>query len=85
MKFTKLLDETGAPIQRPLAVSAIISLDAKEALAQAWAYDGRTLLAEMHCARVVWIGATGIRLEGMEPVEDVTGQRYRAMVWQQIF
>lgn len=84
MKFAKLLDEAGAHVQEPLAVPATLSFDAKEGLAQAWADDGRTLLAEMHCARVVWIGATGIRLEGMEPVEDATG-RYRAMAWQQIF
>lgn len=85
MKFAKLLDETGVPVQNPLAMPATLSFDAKEALAQAWAADGRTLLAEMHCARVVWISATGIRLEGMEPVKDAKGQRYRAMSWQQIF
>lgn len=79
MKFAKLLDDAGAPLRDPVAVQGSVSFDAREGVAQAWAADGRTLIAEMVKARVVWMGATGVRLEGMEPVD---GRRYRAMEWQ---
>ena len=36
-------------------------------------------------ARVVWMGAAGTRLEGMEPFEGPDGTQYRAMEWQQIY
>ena len=46
---------------------------------------GRTLIAELVKARVVWMGAAGTRLEGMEPFEGTEGTQYRAMEWQQIY
>ncbi len=85
MKFAKLLDDAGRPIREPLAVPGSVSFDAREAVAQAWSEDGRTLIAEIVKARVVWIGAAGVRLEGMEPYEGKDGTQYRAMEWQQIF
>jgi hypothetical protein len=33
---------------------------------------------------VVWIGAAGLRLEGLEPF-DVNGTRFRTQAWQLIF
>ena len=57
MKFAKLLDDAGRPIRDPVAVSGSVSFDAREGVAQAWAADGRTLIAELVKARVVWMGA----------------------------
>lgn len=37
---------------------------------------------EMVKARVVWMGAAGVRLEGMEPFEGSNGIQYRAVEWQ---
>lgn len=46
MKFAKLLDDAGRPVREPLAVPGSVSFDAREGVAQAWAADGRTLIAE---------------------------------------
>lgn len=43
------------------------------------------MLAQMVKARVVRMGASGTRLEGMEPFDGPNGTRYRAMEWQQIY
>lgn len=85
MKVAKLLDDAGRPIRDPVAVPGSVSFDVREGVAQAWAADGRTLIAELVKARVVWIGAAGTRLEGMEPFECSEGTQYRAMEWQQIY
>ncbi len=85
MKVAKLLDDSGRPIREPVAVPGSVSFDAREGVAQAWAADGRTLIAELVKARVVWMGAAGTRLEGMEPFEGPEGTQYRAMEWQQIY
>lgn len=85
MKFAKLLDADGKPLRNPQAVAASLSFDAREGVAHAWAPDGRTQLAQMVKARVVWMGASGARLEGMEPFEGPDGTQYRAMEWQQIY
>ena len=85
MKFAKLLDSSGLPIREPEAVPGSVTFDAREGVAQAWSEDGRTLLAEMVKARVVWMGGAGTRLEGMEPFEGAGGTQYRAMEWQQIY
>jgi hypothetical protein len=73
MKFAKLLDDAGRPIREPLAVPGSVSFDAREGVAQVWAADGRTLIAELVKAHVVWMGAAGTRLEGMEPFEGPDG------------
>lgn len=80
--FAKLMDETGAQIEEPTSVIGSVSFDGKTGDAYAWADDGKTMLAEMKCARVVWIEAVGIRLEGHEPVGS---DRFRLMQWQVIF
>jgi len=85
MKVAKLLDDFGRPIRDPEAVPGSVSFDAREGVAQAWTEDGQRLVAEMVKARVVWMGATGVRLEGMEPFEGPDGTLYRAMEWQQIY
>lgn len=85
VKFAKLLDDAGGPIREPMVVPGSVSFDAREGVAQAWAEDGRTLIAEMVKARVVWMGAAGTRLEGVEPFEGPDGTQYRAMEWQQIY
>lgn len=85
MKFAKLMDDMGRSIRDPQAVPGSVTFDAREGAAHAWAEDGRTLIAEMVKARVVWIGAAGARLEGMEPFEGPNGTQYRAMEWQQIY
>lgn len=84
MQFAKLLTPEGAQIPRPVAVTGSVSWDAGSGLANAWAEDGVTPLGELRNARVLWIGAAGIRLEGHEPV-DLTGNRFRLMQWQIIF
>lgn len=84
MKFSKLLSDDGTPIQDPESVDGSVSFDAKDGTAQAWTSDGKTLLATMVKARVAWIGARGMRLEGMEPFGGHL-TRYRAMEWQVIF
>jgi hypothetical protein len=85
MKIAKLLDEAGRPVREPVAVPGSVSFDAREGVAQAWAADGRTLIAEMVKARVVWMGPAGARIEGMEPFDGPDGTQYRAMEWQQIY
>lgn len=85
MEVAKLFDGAGRPIQEPVAVPGTVSLDAREGVAQAWAADGRTLVAEMVKARVVWMGAAGTRLEGMEPFQGSDCTLYRAMEWQLVY
>ena len=85
MRFAKLLDKNGRQIARPKEIPGTISFDARTGEAQAWAEDGRTLLATMTKARVVWMGLAGIRLEGMEPIEGINGTRFLAMEWQHIY
>lgn len=84
MQFAKLIDEKGRQIASPVAVEGSVSWDIKSGEARAWGADGKTLLAEMNNARVIWIGAAGIRLEGMEPL-DMASTRFRLMQWQVIF
>jgi hypothetical protein len=84
MKFAKLMDDKGRQIKEPTAVEGSVSWTAAEGVAHAWAADGKTLLAEMTGARVVWMGAAGVRLEGLEPI-DLGGTRFRAQAWQLIF
>ena len=84
MKFAKLIDEKGGQIDHPKAVDGSVSWTLTDGQAHAWAADGKTLLAEMSGARVVWIGATGVRIEGLEPI-NLGGSRFRAQAWQLIF
>ena len=84
MQFCKLIDEKGAQIPDPTPQVGSVSFDVKDGRAYAWAEDGKTMLAELHAARVLWIGAAGVRLEGHEPIES-HGLRFRLMQWQLIF
>ena len=84
MKFAKLIDDAGSQISTPIPQDGSVSWDLKSGLAHAWAADGKTPLAEMVGARVVWIGAAGIRLEGQEPI-DTAGTRFRLQAWQVLF
>lgn len=68
MRFAKLITDDGRQIEQPKTTDGSVSLNANDGRAQAWAADGRTLLAELAGARVVWIGAAGLRLEGLEPI-----------------
>jgi hypothetical protein len=83
MKFTKLMDNKGRRLKKTQAVDGSINWE-PDGKAYAWAADGKTCLAELHGSRVVWIGAAGIRLEGMEPI-DLMGTRYRAQSWHLSF
>ncbi|TXI24205.1 MAG: hypothetical protein E6Q67_03020 [Roseateles sp.] len=80
MKFAKLMTDDGQQIAKPEAVEGSVSFQAKEGKAMAFGGDGRTVLAELVGARVAWIEAGGIRIEGLEPL-DLEGTRYRAQVW----
>lgn len=84
MQFAKLIDAKGRQIAQPEAVPGSVSYDSKSGQAHAWAEDGKTLLAEMVSARVIRIGAAGIRLEGHEPVGPES-LSFRLMQWQLIF
>ena len=63
MRIAKLLDEFERPVPEPVAVQGSVSFDAREGVAQAWAAGGRTLIAEMDKARVVWMGSAGTVLK----------------------
>lgn len=84
MKFAKLMTNSGTQIAAPLPHEGSVSFDLKDGKAHAWAADGKTLLAELVGARVVWIGAAGLRIEGLEPI-DLKGVKFRAQAWQLIF
>lgn len=84
MKFAKLMSDEGVYIAEPVAQEGSISFDQKDGKAFAWGADGRTLLAEMVGARIVWIAAAGVRLEGLEPA-DLGAKTFRAQAWQLIF
>ena len=84
MKFAKLMTKTGAQIAAPKAEHGSVSFDQKDGKAQAWGPDGTSLLAELVGARVVWIGAAGLRIEGQEPI-DMNATKFRAQAWQLIF
>ncbi|KAF1003871.1 MAG: hypothetical protein GAK28_04334 [Luteibacter sp.] len=84
MKFCKLMSDLGEQITQPEPVAGSVSFDARDGKAHAWGNDGKTLLAELVGARVVWIGAAGMRLEGLEPI-DLDSKRFRAQSWQVIF
>lgn len=83
MKFAKLIDEQGNQLANPAPTPGSVSWDSRNGVAHAWAEDGKTMIAEMHGARVVWIGATGIRIEGHEL--NPKNMRLRLMQWQVIF
>lgn len=70
----------GRSIDKPESIEGSVSFSARDGKAQAWGADGRTMLAEMVGVRVVWIEASGTRLEGLEPI-DLGGSRYRAQAW----
>ena len=78
------MDSKGRQIAEPKAVDGSVSWTLTDGKAHAWAGDGKTLLAEMTGARVVWIGAAGVRIEGLEAI-DLCGTRFRAQSWQLIF
>lgn len=84
-KFAKLFGPKGEVLASPQPVAGSVSFDARTGEAHAWAEDGRTCLGQMVKARVSWIGAAGLRLEGMEPHEGSSGVTFRAMEWQLIF
>lgn len=84
VKFAKLFDDKGMPIRDPEGVPGSVSFDARTGEAQAWSEDGVTLLASMVKARVAWIGAAGMRMEGMEPFERAV-THFRAMEWHVAF
>lgn len=84
MKFAKLMTKSGAQIAAPEALEGSVSFDQKDGKAHAWAADGKTVLAELVGARVVWIGAAGLRIEGLEPI-DLNSTKFRAQAWQLIF
>ncbi|MEJ6003755.1 hypothetical protein [Paucibacter soli] len=80
MKFAKLMTDDGQQIAMPVAVEGSVSFQSKDGKAMAFGEDGRTVLAELTGARVAWIEAGGIRLEGLEPI-DLGGLRFRAQAW----
>lgn len=69
MRFAKLTTGNGRQIEQPKTTDVSVSFNANDGRAQAWAADGSTLLAELAGARVVGIGAAGLRLEGLEPID----------------
>lgn len=80
MKFAKLMTDDGQQIPKPESVEGSVSFQAKDGKAMAFGVDGRTVLAELVGARVAWIEAGGIRIEGLEPI-DLEGTRFRAQAW----
>jgi hypothetical protein len=84
MKFARLMTKAGAEIASPTPEDGSVSFDQKDGRAHAWAADGTTLIAELVGARVVWIGAAGLRIEGLEPI-DMEATKFRAQAWPLIF
>lgn len=84
MQFAKIIDDKGRQIAKPKACEGSVSWDATSGQAHAWAVDGKTCIAEMRNARVIWVGSAGMRLEGHEPI-DMEATRFRLMQWQLIF
>lgn len=84
MQIAKLMDAEGRQIARPEAMPGSVSWDLASGKAHAWAEDGKTLLAEMVGARMVWMAVAGIRIEGLEPI-DLSGTKFRAMAWQVLY
>lgn len=79
MQFSKLMNKQGAHIPHPEQIPCDgLTYNNATGTALAWDADGG-LLAEMTRARVAWIEAGGMRLEG---VEQVGPTEYRAMAWQ---
>jgi len=80
MRFAKLIDTKGRQISDPVAIEGSLSFDAKTGEAHAWDETGKIMLAELTGARVVWVGAKGIRIDGLEPI-DLNKQTFRAQSW----
>lgn len=75
----KLFDDDGRMISDPVPVTATVSWRTIDGIAQAFGDDGR-MLAELRGARVEWIEAGGIRIAGMEPVNQAAMQ-FRIQAW----
>lgn len=80
MKVAKLYDNQGRAIATPTAIEGSISWQAKTGDAYAFAADGKTIIAELKNASVVWIESAGIRFRGAEPI-DVSGTKFRLQEW----
>lgn len=80
MRIAKLMTDTGEQIADPVPVLGSVSFQARDGKAMAFGADGRVVLAEMVGARVVWIEAGGIRIEGLEPADE-SRSRFRAQAW----
>ncbi len=79
MQFGKLMNKQGVPIPYPELIACDgVTYNNATGTAMVWDADGG-LLAEMTCARVAWIEAGGMRMEG---VEQVGPNEFRAMAWQ---
>ncbi len=64
----------------PVPVIAMVSWRTADGIAQAFGADGK-MVAELRGARVEWIEAGGIRIVGMEPVNQEASQ-FRIQSWQ---
>jgi hypothetical protein len=80
MKIAKLITSNGLQIEKPEAIDGSISWELREAKAYAWCLDGKKCIAELISARIVFVNAHGIRIEGFEPI-DLDGLRVRAQSW----
>lgn len=65
MQVAKLIDDKGRQIAKPKACEGSVSWDVKSGQAYAWDVDGKTCIAEMRNARVIWVGAAGLRRSRM--------------------
>ena len=81
MRYAKLMDASGNSLGAPELVPATISWTLMDGVATAWAEDGKTQMAQLVHARIVWVSHAGMRLEGMEAI-DVGVTRFRAQQWQ---
>jgi|JI6StandDraft_1071083.scaffolds.fasta_scaffold229708_3 hypothetical protein len=81
-KLALLMDHSGSEVHNPSPIEASISWTARDGKAQAFNDSGK-MVAELHCARIQWIEAGGIRIIGMEAMTpgDTT---YRAQAWHYI-
>jgi hypothetical protein len=81
VRIHKLLDDKGREIKKPAGVDGTVSFAASEGIVRAWDASGKILLEELRGARVVWMSAIGMRIEGFEP-RGLNGERVVAMTWQ---
>lgn len=84
MKIAKLYDHNGKMIREPVPMPGSISWQSKTGEAYAFDADGKTIIAELRNAMIVWIEVSGLRIRGAEPV-DLNATKFILQEWHVSF